>query len=106
MKVESKVLEEFLVNCPIGNYIRNSINLTSALNENIYVTVDVNTQIKKFYTLYFNSFADQHKISELLKKVFNIGKKELKIESSYHLEYRLTPEKYIEMMTILKMFGY
>lgn len=108
--VEIKEIEEFMVDLPIHKYVKNMLNVNSATDGNTYLTIDLNTNTKKFYTVYFHchghAFEDQDKIRKLLKKVFNIGSKELKFEAPYELEYRLIPEKYDEINTILKMMGY
>ena len=108
--VEIKGIEEFMVNLPIHKYVKSILNVNSATDGNTYLTMDLNTNTKKFYTIYFHchghAFEDQDKIRKLLKKVFNIGSNELKYEAPYELEYRLTPEKYNEMNTLLKMYGY
>ena len=107
---EIKCIEEFIVDLPIHKYVKNILNVNSATDGNTYLTIDLSTNTKKFYIVYFHchghAFEDRDKISKLLKKVFNIGSKELKYKASYELEYRLTPEKYNEIKVILKMMGY
>lgn len=103
-------IEEFIVDLPIHKYVKDMVSVNPATEGNTYLTIDLNTNIKKFYTIYFHchghGFEDQDKIRKLLKKVFNIGAKELKYEGPYQLEYKLMPEKYNKIKVILKMMGY
>ena len=108
--VEIKEIEEFMVDLPIHKYVKNMLNVNSATDGNTYLTIDLNTNTKKFYTVYFHchghAFEDQGKIRKLLKQALGIGRKYLKFEAPYELEYRLTPEKYDEVNVFLKMLGY
>ena len=107
---EIREIEEFMVDLPIHKYVKNILNVNSATDGNTYLTIDLNTNTKKFYTVYFHchghAFEDQDKIRKLLKQVLGIDRKYLKFEAPYELEYRLTPEKYSEVFVLLKMMGY
>ena len=107
---EIKTLKEFVVNCPLYKYIQDNLMLNSIVEGNAYTTIDLNKNTKEFYTIYFHchghAFEDQDKIRKLLKRALGIGRKYLKYEAPYELEYRLTPEKYDEVNVFLKMLGY
>lgn len=103
-------IEEFIVDSPLHKYVKEMVSVHPATEGNTYLTMDVNTNTKKFYTVYFHchghAFEDQDKIRKLLKKAFKIGAKELEYEAPYHLEYKIMPEKYNEIKVILDMMGY
>lgn len=107
---EIRVIEEFTVSFPIHKYVKGMLSINPATEGDTYVTINLETNKKEYYTVYFHchghAFEDQDKIRKLLKQALGIGRKYLKYEAPYELEYRLTPEKYDEVNVFLKMLGY